>query len=962
MEYLPFHKIRLFFVFCVSNICSIIQQTEEKVKCKSELLKCFSVQYIHTLFLNSLDKASENYKSEQKNNTDKGDVKYSISRTQNMSWDDQVNGLLKKSGQIKRNDTLVIENSTPMYLQSDEIEDLPLAVPISVITKATNGKDVSHSIKKEKIVDLQKGIKNAEYVIKNPDRNSFAFITDVKQNGHPVLVSFLQNTEFDSDRVHKATSIHLQIDVNSMLKSLPKTATIYVKNKNKFNNAVGATNNLRGLSAKVEFIDDILPQNSEKSTENPKYSLSVETETAYNEAVKNNDIATAQKIVDDIAKENGYNSPILYHGTNSFGFTTFDLEKMDDKRSIFLTSSPDIASTYSGMTGTRNIGNEIKNIINMSDEELVNELNEYDKLYKKGTTEGEHRYELYDLKKTNKLIADVNSGIDSLKVFVDEQIKNYAIKNAEKFDEDNARIYKQLVGLSEKLNEYDYNNLSTPIYLLLHHTDVFNGSAEIASLEKNIRLMNQLRNVDTSNGVIVDEALGGYIIELLSIDEAKQHLKNRLKQGNYSLYAKLGKSLVIDGNGQLWKDIRYWTSNIEIEPTDVSVIKKDGFYWIVNNETNEIIPSGKMAVNSFTDELYLFNKNRLRALMVDKANQILRINTENINTTRGISKFAQEQGYDSVVFKNIRDNGGMNTEVDYDEVADIYVIFDPNSIKSADAVTYDDNGNVIPLSERFKADNNDIRYSKDVDSDGNTLSKQQQEYFKDSKVRDENGNLLVVYHGTSEDFTVFDREKGRSNMDIQGSFFSPWELDARGYGANVRAFYLNITNPASEALAYKALRKFQGQNNAGLKAREYLERLGYDGVNNGNEEYIAFYSNQIKNVDNVNPTDSDDIRFSKDVDNINDLKRENKKLKEANELLRHEFELTGGLETSLSSATNIGRHIKEAYNSSLPGAEIGRDIKAMCDRVMQDEYRSYDILYDKSNLTKKTWCKKHQVF
>lgn len=174
------------------------------------------------------NKVSLQNSTAQKNTTDKGDVKYSISRTQNMSWDDQVNGLLKKSGQIKRNDTLVIENSTPVYLQSDEIENLPLAVPISVITKATNGKDVSHSIKKEIIVDLQKGIKNAEYVIKNPDRNSFAFITSIKQYGHPVLVSFLQNTEFDSDRVYKATSIHLQIDVNSMLKLLPKNATICI--------------------------------------------------------------------------------------------------------------------------------------------------------------------------------------------------------------------------------------------------------------------------------------------------------------------------------------------------------------------------------------------------------------------------------------------------------------------------------------------------------------------------------------------------------------------------------------------------------------------------------------------------------------------------------------------------------------------------------------------------------------
>lgn len=689
----------------------------------------------------AFDKAYKESAIAQKNTTDEGGVKYSISRTQNMSWDDQVNGLLKKSGQIKRNDTLVIENSTPMYLQSEEIENLPLAVPISVITKATNGKDVSHSIKKEKIVDLQKGIKNAEYVIKNPDRNSFAFITNIEQNGHPVLVSFLQNTEFDSDRVHKATSIHLQIDVNSMLKSLPKNATIYIKNKNKFNNAVGATNNLRGLSAKVEFIDDILPQNSEKSSGNAKYSLSpAELDKQYLSAVKNNDIATAQKIVDDVAKENGYNSPVLYHGTHSFGFTNFDLDKMDDKRSIFLTSSKNIASTYSGVTGTKNIGNGSENISNMSADELVNALNEYDAKYKSDTTEGAHRYELYDLRKTNNLIDSVNTGIESLKNLVEVKIKNYADKMATDFEEKDAKIHRQLVNLLDKLENYSYDDLSTPIYLLLHYTDVFNGSTEIATLEKNIRLMNQLRrNQDVANGVIVDETLGGYVIELMSIDEAKQHFEKRLKQGNYSLYAKLGKSLVIDGNGALWKDIRHWTSNIEIKPTDVSVVKKDGYYELVNNETNEIIPSGTYAVNSFTDELYLFDKNRLRALMVNKANQILRINTETMNTTREIAKFAQEQGYNSVVFKNIRDNGGMNSDIDYDEVADIYVIFNPNSIKSADAVTYDDNGNVIPLSERFKDDNNDIRYS----------------YSKESKTPKEYGNFNIYgqdikYQGTED--------------------------------------------------------------------------------------------------------------------------------------------------------------------------------------------------------------------
>lgn len=149
-----------------------------------------------------------------------------------------------------------------------------------------------------------------------------------------------------------------------------------------------------------------------------------------------------------------------------------------------------------------------------------------------------------------------------------------------------------------------------------------------------------------------------------------------------------------------------------------------------------------------------------------------------------------------------------------------------------------------------------------TDSTGRELSAEQQEYFKDSKVRDEDGNLLVVYHGTDADFTVFDASKGRANMDIQGMFFSPWELDAQGYGSNVSAYYLDIKNPASEAVGYKALNRFKGQNNAGVKAREYLQSLGYDGVNNGNEEYIAFEPSQIKRIDNLTPTGSKDIRYS----------------------------------------------------------------------------------------------------
>jgi hypothetical protein len=45
------------------------------------------------------------------------------------------------------------------------------------------------------------------------------------------------------------------------------------------------------------------------------------------------------------------------------------------------------------------------------------------------------------------------------------------------------------------------------------------------------------------------------------------------------------------------------------------------------------------------------------------------------------------------------------------EISTVYAVFDPNQIKSADPVTYDASGNVIPLSQRFDATTADINYS-----------------------------------------------------------------------------------------------------------------------------------------------------------------------------------------------------------------------------------------------------------
>jgi len=96
-------------------------------------------------------------------------------------------------------------------------------------------------------------------------------------------------------------------------------------------------------------------------------------------------------------------------------------------------------------------------------------------------------------------------------------------------------------------------------------------------------------------------------------------------------------------------------------------------------------------------------------------------------------------------------------------------------------------------------------------------------------------------------------------MDIQGMFFSPWKDNAQGYGEHVRAFFLNIRNPANGSQAYAAFD--DGQNYAGIKAREDLIANGYDGVNNDGEEFIAFEPTQIKAVDNNGNFDPEDANI-----------------------------------------------------------------------------------------------------
>ena len=135
--------------------------------------------------------------------------------------------------------------------------------------------------------------------------------------------------------------------------------------------------------------------------------------------------------------------------------------------------------------------------------------------------------------------------------------------------------------------------------------------------------------------------------------------------------------------------------------------------------------------------------------------------------------------YDGIIDKQVYETFGHKG---MDENTVHYVVLNPRNIKSADTVTYDDAGNVIPLSQRFNAENEDIRYST-RDSEGNGLTKEQTEYFKESKLRDKNGNLKVMYHGTSNaSFTVFNPQYSDDGTSL---FFTDSKNVAKGYSGTM---------------------------------------------------------------------------------------------------------------------------------------------------------------------------------
>lgn len=495
-----------------------------------------------------------------------------------------------------------------------------------------------------------------------------------------------------------------------------------------------------------------------------------------------------------------------------------------------------------------------------------------------------------------------------------------------------------------------------------------------------------------------------------------------ITQNNKGKYVKADRQVITGNNPLEWETQveNYINDNIR-QGKDVQVTTENGDILTITKDTSGKAKFRNQITDKYGNTRYLNNKEFLSKLTaethIDELAQISQKINKNPIPDYKKHKFAKDgfdyrsayfEDFDGQYYKitmSVGKNGDIDTiynigKMDKKNRSKSSLVAQRPSDKNITSNEELTSTNSIPSSNKdvntttkysIQESKNNTESSYMQDNQGRTLSKEQQEYFRDSKVRDENGNLLTVYHGSNSEFTVFDAKKsGQASKESKvGFWFTETKEGAENFAnslwygdkkATSYETYLNIKNPKvynsidnsielenidnrikeqkniirklenkniaieinkqelkwatskeelqdiariegidfedaeryNDALKeynklekeydnkkygdsyeqfrtdiYKIANKSASDANFGgtgmwleneneiiSKFKQQLIDEGYDGIiikntkydsdtmGRNNNQYVAFYPEQIKNVDNTNPTDNPDIRYS----------------------------------------------------------------------------------------------------
>lgn len=256
-----------------------------------------------------------------------------------------------------------------------------------------------------------------------------------------------------------------------------------------------------------------------------------------------------------------------------------------------------------------------------------------------------------------------------------------------------------------------------------------------------------------------------------------------------------------------------------------------------------------------------------------------------------------------------------------------------------------------------------------TDNHGNMLSKGQQEYFKDSKVVDENGRLKTMYHGTQRADrvgTVFEASKATSGPM---AFFTDNQEIANSYSQNK-----TDTSLSREYNTEYDLFKINGQdldtywkdlsNSQKQEITERGENIGFD----ENFETIVFNKNASKDsfgdqyrwrLNNEYKGNAVKTLYSIFIEDGNLMFEDMSKFKDVLEMAtNNNVEYLDTFRTE-PKVYEVYLNIKNPFDTSQISAEIVNQLRQSSKTAKIGKQYSADA-WDKSNITPEQWISKLQ--
>jgi hypothetical protein len=255
-------------------------------------------------------------------------------------------------------------------------------------------------------------------------------------------------------------------------------------------------------------------------------------------------------------------------------------------------------------------------------------------------------------------------------------------------------------------------------------------------------------------------------------------------------------------------------------------------------------------VGQIFDRLPIYAKNTLKEQYGDL--DVAKNQYSKYDNGTMLSILVKETGMHPYVFNNTLTNLGYDGIIYSEEgYANEYVVFKSNQAKLTTNLNPTESGDTR-YQDRVTPEEDAVYMEAYYDGDDDLM----QELV--DKAAHRLGYKYKAYHHTENGFTVFDLDKARKSMDIQGFYFSADKDAESEYGSVRYDSYLKMDNPyiVDSKEKREAIPFDLGNENAGVIAREWLQSRGYDSVIRKAEyygaeadEYIVFDSSQIKSAE-----------------------------------------------------------------------------------------------------------------